>query len=157
MNGTRILLMRHAEKTGDPTDPHLSPEGFARAGKLADYIPATFGKPQFLIATLVSMHSNRPVEALTPLSGKIGISISAEYADQNYRALAGQLLCEQRYVGALIVVCWHHGNIPSLAHALGAGLDSYPDPWNSLVFNQILDMTYSTDSAPEVATLTEPF
>jgi hypothetical protein len=51
MTNARILLMRHAEKTGDPKDPHLSQEGYARAANLAVYIPATFGVPQFLIAT----------------------------------------------------------------------------------------------------------
>jgi len=49
MTNARILLMRHAEKTGDPMDPHLSLDGYARAAKLADFIPATFGIPQFLI------------------------------------------------------------------------------------------------------------
>ena len=49
MTNARILLMRHAEKTGDPMDPHLSQDGYARATKLADYIPSTFGIPNFLL------------------------------------------------------------------------------------------------------------
>jgi hypothetical protein len=39
MTNARILLMRHAEKTGDPMEPHLSQDGYARAAKLADFIP----------------------------------------------------------------------------------------------------------------------
>ena len=114
MTNARLLLMRHAEKTGDPMDPHLSQDGYARAAKLADFIPATFGIPQFLIATSISKHSVRPIETLEPLSTKIGVSVDATYADQDYSALANQLLSEPRYAdaGALIVVCWHHGNIP---------------------------------------------
>ena len=106
MTNARILLMRHAEKTGDPMDPHLSQDGYARAAKLADFIPATFGIPQFLIATSISKHSVRPIETLEPLSTKIGVSVDATYADQDYSALAGQLLSEPRYadVGALIVL-----------------------------------------------------
>src|SRR5450631_4144759 len=77
MTNVRILLMRHAEKTGDPMDPHLSLDGYARAAKLADFIPATFGIPQFLIATSISKRSVRPIETLEPLSTKIGVSARA--------------------------------------------------------------------------------
>jgi phosphohistidine phosphatase SixA len=159
MTNARILLMRHAEKTGDPMDPHLSQVGYARASKLADFIPATFGIPQFLIATSISKHSVRPIETLEPLSTKIGVSVEATYADQDYSALASQLLSEPHYAdaGALIVVCWHHGNIPSLAHALRAKLGSYPDPWDGEVFNQILVLSYLDAGEPKITTLTEPF
>lgn len=159
MTNARILLMRHAEKTGDPMDPHLSQDGYARAAKLADFIPATFGIPQFLIATSISKHSVRPIETLEPLSTKIGVSVDATYADQDYSALASQLLSEPRYAdaGALIVVCWHHGNIPSMAHALRAKLGSYPDPWDAHVFNQMLVLSYLDDGEPKITTLTEPF
>jgi len=97
MTNARILLMRHAEKSGDPMDPHLSQDGCARAAKLADFIPATFGIPQFLIATSISKHSVRPIETLEPLSTKIGVSVDATYADQDYSALASQLLSEPRH------------------------------------------------------------
>jgi phosphohistidine phosphatase SixA len=159
VTNARILLMRHAEKTGDPMDPHLSQDGSTRAAKLADYIPATFGIPQFLIATSISEHSIRPIETIEPLSAKIGVPIDATFAEQDYGALASQLLSEPRYgdAGALIVICWHHGNIPSLARTLGAKPGSYPDPWDANVFNQILVLNYSGDREPEVTTLTEPF
>src|ERR1700687_1223273 len=97
MTDARILLMRHAEKTGDPLDPHLSPDGYTRAAPLADYIPATFGLPQLLIATSISKHSMRPIETLQPLSVKIGVAVDATYADQDYGALASQLLSDPRY------------------------------------------------------------
>lgn len=159
MTNARILLMRHAEKTGDPMDPHLSQDGYARAAKLADFIPATFGTPQFLIATSISKHSARPIETLEPLSKKIGVSVAATFADQDYSVLANQLLSEPRYAdaGALIVVCWHHGNIPSMAHALRAKLGSYPDPWDADVFNQILVLSYLDVAEPNITKLTEPF
>jgi phosphohistidine phosphatase SixA len=158
MTNARILLMRHAEKTGDPMDPHLSLDGYARAAKLADFIPATFG-PRVLIAISISKHSVRPIETLEPLSTKIGVTVDATYADQDYSALASQLLSEPRHadVGALIVVCWHHGNTPSMAHALRAKLGSYPDPWDAHVFNQILVLSYLDDGEPKITTLTEPF
>jgi broad specificity phosphatase PhoE len=159
MTNARILLMRHAEKTGDPMDPHLSQDGYARASKLADYIPATFGIPRFLIATAVSKHSIRPIETITPLSAKIGVPIDSTFADQDYGALAGRLLSEPRYAdaGTLILVCWHHGNIPSMAGALKAKPGSYPNPWGADVFNQIRILTYSANGDPDATTITEPF
>ena len=159
MTNARILLMRHAEKSADPMDPHLSSDGYARAAKLAEYIPGTLGVPQFLFATSISKHSVRPIETIEPLSAKIGVPIDSTYADQDYGALASQLLSDQRFADAssLIVVCWHHGNIPSMAHALRANAGSYPDPWDAQVFNQILVLSFSGDDAPQVTTLTEPF
>ena len=140
-------------------DPHLSQDGYARAAKLAGYIPATFGIPQFLIATAISKHSIRPIETIQPLSAKIGVAVDSTYADQDYGALASQLLSDPRYAnaGTLIVVCWHHGNIPLMASALRAKPGSYSDPWDAHVFNQMLVLTYSGDGEPEVTTQTEPF
>ena len=157
MTDTRILLMRHSEKTGDPMDPHLSLDGYARAEKLTDYIPATFGQPQFLVASSISKGSIRSIETMKPLSEKIGVPIDATAADRDYGALASRLLSEPHYAGTLIVICWHHANIPSLAQALGAKSGSYPDPWDPQVFNLILELTYVDDTEPDVKTLVEPF
>jgi phosphohistidine phosphatase SixA len=159
MTNVRILLMRHAEKTGDPMDPHLSQDGYARAEKLADYIPSTFGVPNFLIASSVSKHSTRCIETLKLLSGKTGILIDATNSDQDYGALASQLLSLPQYTiqGTLVVLCWHHGNIPSMARALRATRGSYPDPWDAQVFNQIVVLEYMGNGPPEVKLLTEPF
>ena len=159
MTNARILLMRHAEKSADPMDPHLSSDGYARAAKLAEYVPDTLGVPQFLFATSISKHSVRPIETIEPLSAKIAVPIDSTYADQDYGALASELLSDQRFAdaGSLIVVCWHHGNIASMADALRANAGSYPDPWDAQVFNQILVLSFSGDDAPQVTTLTEPF
>src|ERR1700681_1377892 len=48
---SRIILMRHADKPDDPDDPDLSTAGVTRAQHLATYIPQTFGKPDYIIAT----------------------------------------------------------------------------------------------------------
>src|ERR1700736_6504455 len=97
MTNARILLMRHAEKSADPMDPHLSPDGYARAAKPAEYIPGTLGVPQFVFATSISKQSVRPIETLEPLAAKIGVPIDSTYADQDYGALASQLLSDQRF------------------------------------------------------------
>jgi hypothetical protein len=55
-------------------------------------------------------------------------------------------------------VCWHHGNIPNMMHALKADLTDYPDPWNRDVFNLILrvDMDNSGQGL-QVSKIVEPF
>jgi phosphohistidine phosphatase SixA len=152
-----VLLMRHAEKPTDPKDPHLSNEGIIRAKKLAAYIPETFGDIQLLFAAAISKHSTRPYETLKPVSKKLGIPIDATYADQDYAALATQLLLHQRYAGKRIIIAWHHGHLPSFADALGAAKGQYPDPWDPLVFDLILKFEWPAANRPAVTLVTKPF
>jgi phosphohistidine phosphatase SixA len=151
-----ILVMRHAEKPEDPRDPDLTPEGVARAEKLAGYIPETFGPPDFIFAAAISKHSARPFETVQPLAKRTGKAIDATIADQDYGALAAGLLSDAAYSGKQIVVCWHHGNIPSLLHALGAKNGDYPDPWNRNVFNLILKVEFLGNKV-KVSEVVEPF
>ena len=154
---SRILVTRHAEKPDDPINPHLSDAGYVRAERLAVYVPTTFGSPEFLFATALSPHSARPVETLTPLSKQIGVAIDSTFADQDYGALAQAVLSQPQFTGKLILVCWHHGNIPSLMRALRAKSDEFPDPWAPQVFNLILQLDYAGSSDPNTVSLIESF
>ena len=155
MNDRVILVMRHAEKSDDPLDPHLTSAGLARAKALAHYIPATFGMPQFLFASAASKHSRRPIETLEPLAAQCHLTIDDSYADQDYGALAHHLRKNDGMAGALVVVCWHHGNIPPMMHALHAAAGDYPNPWKGDVFDLILQVTLGS-GAPSVRRITEP-
>ncbi|MBV8919249.1 histidine phosphatase family protein [Bradyrhizobium sp.] len=158
--GTKtILVMRHAEKSGDPLDPNLTDKGRERANALVDYIPNAFGSiPKFLFASAVSKHSRRPIETLEPLAAKFDLSIDSTFADQDYGALAHHLRHSGQFDDVLSVVCWHHGNIPSLMHALKADASDYPDPWERDIFNLILRVILREGGQPPiVAEVTEPF
>jgi phosphohistidine phosphatase SixA len=152
----QILVMRHAEKPDDASDPHLAPAGVARAQRLAAYIPDTFGKPDAIFAAAISKHSERPFETVELLAAACGLKKpKTPFADAQYALLANQLLTAP-YAGQRIVVCWHHGEIPDLMKALGAKHGDYPRPWDDLVFNLIL----KTDFAGGTVTVTrvvEPF
>ena len=156
MNDGTILLMRHAEKSDDPLDPNLSPAGLARADRLATYIPDTFGRPDILFAAANSKHSHRPHQTLKPLAERLGLPINMEFADQDYGALAHTIHHTPQYEGLRIVICWHHGNIPSLADALGAEPGAYPNPWPASVFNLILQFRF-VGGAIQAQSVTEPF
>jgi phosphohistidine phosphatase SixA len=151
-----ILVMRHAEKSADPTDPNLTAAGQPRAQALATYIPATFGGPDAIFASTISKHSARPYETVEPLSKRTGVPINATFADQDYGALAAELMSDPDLAAKRVVVCWHHGNIPSLMHALGAPAGAYPDPWDPAVFNLILKIVFE-DLGPIVTKISEPF
>lgn len=157
MSPATILVMRHAEKPDDPTDPDLSADGKERARKLAVYIPHTFWTPDFIVASALSKHSARPYETVKPLSKAVGIPIDATFADQDYEALAHELLKQSRYDRKRVLVCWHHGHIPSLMSALGAKAGDYPDPWDPRVFNLILLLDSGADGSATVAQVQEPF
>jgi phosphohistidine phosphatase SixA len=143
MDKGQILLMRHAEKADDPLNPNLSPVGRDRAQRLAQYVPGKVRQARFLFASAASKHSVRPIQTLQPLSEKIGVQIDSTFADQDYEALAHKILNDPSYDGKLVVICWHHGNIPPLAHELKAKSGDYPNPWDPKVFNLMLQFDYA--------------
>lgn len=153
----RLLVMRHAEKTGDKRDMSLSPAGAARAAKLAVYIPQTFGRPDFLVAAMKSKHSNRSYETLVPLSQATGVAIDTGYRDTDARDLAEALMRGGAYAGKFGVISWHQNALPDLIRALGAPSGTYPADWDEDVFNLIIDIDYRGGGAPAVRRVVEPF
>jgi len=135
-----IMIIRHAEKTGDKTDPDLSKKGYERAEALAKTFPANFPRPDYLIATKRSKSSNRPVETITPLSNVLHEEIEAKYSDKENDQLAHELLTDPKYAGKTVLIAWHHGKLPELAKALGA--KDVPDKWDDGVFNRVWEITY---------------
>ena len=145
-----IVILRHGEKPGDPSqdklgeDPNLSPRGYARAAALAYLLPEQFGNPGYLFATDNSDSSNRPVETITPLANKLGLSIDHKFSDKHYADLA-KLLLTSTYSGQFLVVCWHHGTIPALATALG--VLNVPSHWPGSVFDRYWQITFPNGQA----------
>jgi broad specificity phosphatase PhoE len=137
----QILLIRHGEKTGDKSDPHLDPRGYARAAALAGLFPSRFDTPQFLFATHQSAHSNREVETIEPLARRLRLEIDSRFADEEYAAMAEELLSKPVYSGGNLLVCWHHGRIPELAAALG--VSHPPAPWPDTQFDRVWKIEYS--------------
>ncbi len=152
-----LLVMRHAEKLQDDDDPHLDPAGLARAQKLVAYIPSAFGTPDAVIAAADSHHSVRPRETVTPLAQSIQLPVLTPYADSQFVELAAKLRDQSAFPQKLIVVCWHHGEIPQLMQAMGASAGSYPAKWDHNVFGLILKTELSADATVSVRQIVEPF
>jgi hypothetical protein len=157
MTPNKILIMRHAEKPSDPHNINLAPKGLARAKQLATYIPATFGRPDFLFATQQSPDSNRPLETIEPLAQSSGLNIDDSFADNQYKALASGLITDPKYNGVYVLICWHHEKILKLARALGAKAADLPGSWNPDVYNLILVLDFTREPKPSVKKIFEPF
>ena len=127
----------------------MNPRGYERAAALPTLFPARFETPDYLFASRQSKRSNRPVETLTPLAGALGLKIDSTFADADYRFLAKILLGRAMYAGKILLICWHHENIPGLARALG--VTDAPARWPEKGF----DLIWSIEYAEGVPRLTE--
>lgn len=127
-----LLLIRHAEKSGDPQDAALTPAGEARSQAYVAYFrnPGRGASPlaasSWLIAAADSVNSTRSRLTLAPLAAALGLPIDATVADHDFQRLADRLLGDSRYDNVTTLICWHHGQILALAHALGAPLAALP-------------------------------
>ena len=139
---SRLIVMRHAEKSGDKRDPHLSLPGRRRAEQLVAYIPATFGQPEFLIAARTSKRSRRPLETLEPLAAALALEIRAKIYDDDVDELIEMLRDKPRYFGKVGVISWRHSELPGLVAALGGAPDSYPRSWDENDYTTIIEVTY---------------
>ncbi len=153
----RLLIMRHAEKTGDDLDRHLSAQGQKRAKQLATYIPQQFGTPDFLFAAKSSKKSQRPYDTIAPLANVLGLKINETFDDDQTDALVEHMGRSDTYAAKFGVISWRHSDIPALMAALGAPNDSYPQVWDPAVFNLILDISFPDGASPHVRQITGPF
>jgi broad specificity phosphatase PhoE len=156
-----ILIIRHAEKTADAGDIHLSKQGQQRAEALHQLFvaskerPEPFPAPDFIFAASNSKNSHRPRETVGPLAAKLKLTIDASYdsklsAPTDGKAqpadgdgmlrLRDELFGNARYAGKTILVAWRHGTIPELTRALKAA--KVPEKWDDNVFDRVWHITY---------------
>jgi hypothetical protein len=153
-----LLLIRHAEKSGDPDDAGLTPAGQARAQAYVAYFQAlTLGSariaaPAWLIAAADDADSQRSRLTLEPLAAALGLPLDTSLGDDHTRQLVHRLREEARYDGATTLVCWTHKYLPALATALGAPKSLLPDGWPEDVFGWLLRLDYDAAGALAAAT-----
>ncbi|HEX3656930.1 MAG TPA: hypothetical protein VHV55_14030 [Pirellulales bacterium] len=143
----QILIIRHAEKTGNRDDVHLSSEGQARADRLPELFVASaerkipFARPDFLFAAGNKESSSRPVETISPLAAKLRLPINSQYHDSAVKELAHELRHNPIYAGKIVLVCWRHDMIPALAQALQAR--NAPQTWPGHVCDRVWLISYN--------------
>jgi hypothetical protein len=135
---TNILLVRHAEKPGNPgaddiaDGPNLSPAGWNRAQAYVGYFqnfkagsvdPPGQTKP-LPIDYVFAASDNYQVSYRPRLT--VSLFANSEtaprpffscIADRNYANLVSELKSKD-YDGKNLLICWHHGEIVELADAL---------------------------------------
>lgn len=137
-----VYIIRHAEKSEDPNDPNLSPQGVERAQALAKNCERLFGKLDCLFAA-TSAGSARSVETINPLAQTIRVEIDSGISNKDYSVLAAKLLSGPiDYGGKTVLICWHHENIPALAQGLRAA--NAPGYWMGEVFDRIWVLEYQS-------------
>ena len=57
----------------------------------------------------------------------------------------------------LVVVCWTHHELPSLAAYLNVSRRDFPTRWADEVFDQLFVLTYKSGTRPRVKVVTQPF
>lgn len=106
--------------------------------------PARFATPNFIFATARSKHSKRPMETVTPLATALDVPINDGFDDTEIKKLANAILTEHAFAGKIVLVCWHHGQIPDIAKALGV---KRPPKWDAKVFDRVWQITYPKGKA----------
>jgi len=113
---TTVILVRHAEKGGDPSerDPELSEAGQARAQTLA-HVLGEIG-----VTTIFSTPYLRTQHTAQPLADVLGIEVTTTPIGRSYvEDLAAMIKSDHR--GEIVVVVSHSNTVPPIVNALGAG------------------------------------
>jgi hypothetical protein len=158
----QILIIRHAEKTGEKGDFHLSKKGMERAEALFQLFavskdrPDALPTPDFIFAAKTDKSSFRPVDTVTPLAMRLKLPIDTRFHSKMPAALSqkadkaldsegmlglrDELFGNAKYAGKIILVSWRHTSIAELARTLKAG--KVPAKWEDNVFDRVWQIRY---------------
>jgi hypothetical protein len=128
-----VILIHHAERLKQKNDsPYLSPLGRDRSEALVKYFTANFPEPKAIYAANFNKDGNfRSIQTVAPLANyyqslypndekKVkNLSIKTDYKADHYKQLARDILHNQDYEDATVLISWEHKNITNIAKALG--------------------------------------
>jgi hypothetical protein len=147
-----VILLRHGEKPATHRDRDLSERGQQRARALASFLTAnpvllTNGLPVALFAPLPSArgHGRRPLETLTPLADRLGLSVQTPVKASEHAELARRILADPALDGKTVVICWVHHDLRALARELG--VHPAPARWKASVYDRVWVITYHANRA----------
>jgi broad specificity phosphatase PhoE len=140
-----ILIIRHAE---NPADGHgLSPRGEERAKAYKNYfqnftVDSKPRKPNAVLVAADSKQSHRPRLTVEPFTKAAKLPIDGSFGNKQPADLAAELRANHQ--GKVILICWHHGQIPDLLRALGAAPETLlPNAkWPRNVYDWVIMATF---------------
>jgi hypothetical protein len=146
-------------------DPHsLLPRGWQRSGALAVLFDPVTGPLQAGLQTPAALLSpsygstdktteHRTYQTIEALSDRLGLAIVSAYAEGDEPALASAVVSQ--YSG-VVLICWEHDHIPSLASSLPAVAGTViPSAWSDDRFDVIWTFTLAPGAAPAQYTFTQ--
>jgi hypothetical protein len=140
-----MLIIRHAEDAG--TGHGLSARGQERAKAYKNYfinftVNSKRLEPNAVVVAADSKQSHRPRLTVAPFAKAANVPIDNRFANKQPADLAAEL--RANYQGKVILVCWHHGQIPSLLRALGAAPEMFlPNgKWPRDVFDWVIMVSF---------------
>jgi len=106
-----------------------------------------FPAPSVIFATADSNHSSRPADTVSPTASALGLKIDARFSNSanDISELAKAVLAD--YARQVILICWHHGTIQTLATALKGTATT---KWAGTVFDRVWLLDYTTGSNPAI-------
>jgi hypothetical protein len=152
-----ILLLRHGEDPAVQPNPDLSGDGQKRAERLAKYIPKEFGKPGLICAAAPTASSVRSFLTMRPLAAALKATVDTTFKGEDYAPLAFKLLGDPTLRNEMVVVCWTHNELPSLAAYLNVKRRDFPTRWSDDVYDLLFVLTYKSGTRPSVKAMTQPF
>src|SRR5262249_10248245 len=140
-----VLIIRHAE---DPANGHgLSLRGEERAKAYINYfqnftVDSKRLEPEAVLVAADSKQSHRPRLTVEPFAKAAKLPIDNRFANKQPADLAAEL--RANYQGKVILICWHHGQIPALLRALGAAPETLlPNgKWPRDVFDWVIMVSF---------------
>ena len=152
-----ILLLRHGEEPEVQPDLDLSGAGRKRSERLAKFIRTEFGKPGAIFAAAPSPSSARCFLTMRPLAASLRVAIDGSFRSNDFAPLAFKLLGDPILRTELVVVCWTHHELPSLAAYLNVNHKDFPTRWADEVFDRLYVLTYKGSARPRVRAVIQPF
>jgi broad specificity phosphatase PhoE len=140
-----VLIIRHAEDAG--SGHGLSPRGEERAEAYKNYflnftVNAKRLEPDVIFVAEDSKQSHRPRLTVERFAKAAKLPIDSSFGNKQPTDLAAELRANQQ--GKVILICWHHGQIPALLRALGAAPETLlPNgKWPKTVYNWVIMVSY---------------
>jgi broad specificity phosphatase PhoE len=140
-----VLIIRHAEDAG--SGHGLSPRGEERAEAYKNYflnftVDSKRREPNDVLVAADSKQSHRPRLTVEPFAKAAKLPIDSSFGNKQPTDLAAELRANHQ--GKVILICWHHGQIPALLRALGAAPETLlPNgKWPKTVYDWVILVSY---------------
>ena len=136
-----VLIIRHAEDAG--SGHGLSARGAERAEAYKNYfltftVDSKRRQPEDVLVAADSKQSHRPRLTVEPFAKAAKLTIDSRFGNKQPADLAAEL--RANHGGKVILVCWHHGQIPALLRAMGAAPETLlPNgKWPKTVYDWVI-------------------